>query len=121
MCRGCAVSLTLEEGIRRLSEVSESSAPQIDLFAWARELDEERDRVKHVNAQRRQRRGFLVFATDPSLHPDDPGYRHVFATEATTPAQAIRKIRPLAAGRRLRAYLATGHYSDELADARWVA
>jgi hypothetical protein len=32
-----------------------------------------------------------------------------------------RKVRPLARGRRLRAYLATGHDSDQLADARWVA
>jgi len=32
-----------------------------------------------------------------------------------------RKVKPIAEGRRLRAYLATGRYRDELADARWVA
>ena len=29
--------------------------------------------------------------------------------------------RPLAKGRRLQAFLTTGKYRDELADARWVA
>lgn len=94
---------------------------QIDLFAWARELDAERERVEAVNEKRARRRGFLVFATDPSADPDTPGYRQVYATEADTPAKAVAKIRPLVSGRRLRAYLATGHYSDQLAEARWVA
>jgi hypothetical protein len=101
--------------------VRPSSTQQIDLFAWARELDAERERVERANERRARRRGFLVFATDPSMHPDDPDYREVYATEARTPAQAMAKVRPLAEGRRLRAYLATGHYSDALADARWVA
>lgn len=94
---------------------------QTDLFAWAQELEDERTRVADINAERAARRGFLVFATDPSLSPDEPGYREVFATEARTPNQAISKVRDLAEGRRLRAYLATGRYRDELADARWVA
>lgn len=94
---------------------------QIDLFAWARELDDERERVETVNEQRARRRGFLVFATDPTVNPDAPEYRQVYATEAETPAKAVAKVRPLASGRRLRAYLATGHYSDQLAEARWVA
>ena len=94
---------------------------QIDLFAWARELQQERERVEAVNEKRARRRGFLVFATDPSVDPDAPDYRQVFATEADSPAKAVAKIRPLATGRRLRAYLATGHYSDQLAEARWVA
>ena len=94
---------------------------QIDLFVWARELEEERERVAEVNADRAGRRGFLVFATDPDISPDDPAYREVYATEAKTPNQAMAKVRPLADGRRLRAYLATGRYRDELADARWVA
>lgn len=38
-----------------------------------------------------------------------------------TPGEATAKIRPLAEGRRLRTYLATGTYRDELAEARWVA
>lgn len=94
---------------------------QIDLFAWARELQQERERVEVVNEKRARRRGFLVFATDPSVDPDAPDYRQIFATEADSPAKAVAKIRPLATGRRLRAYLATGHYSDQLAEARWVA
>jgi len=94
---------------------------QIDLVAWAAELEEERVRVEEVNEERVRRRGFLVFATDPSVDPDAPDYREVYATEADTPAKAVAKVRPLARGRRLRAYLATGHYSDQLAEARWVA
>lgn len=98
-----------------------SRSHQIDLFAWARELEEERERVSVVNAERARRRGFLVFATDPDADPDSADYRRVYATEADTPAKAVAKVRPLAHGRRLRAYLATGHYSDQLAEARWVA
>ena len=98
-----------------------SRSHQTDLFAWARELEEERERVSEVNAERARRRGFLVFATDPDADPDSPDYRRVYATEADTPAKAVAKVRPLADGRRLRAYLATGHYSDQLAEARWVA
>ncbi len=100
-----------------------SSPPdmQMDLLAWAKELEDERERVTEVNAERSQRRGYLVFATDPSVSPDAAGYRIVFATEANTPNQAVAKVKPLAEGRRLRAYLATGGYKDELADARWVA
>lgn len=94
---------------------------QIDLAAWARELDEERERLETVNQQRAARRGYLVFATDPSLAPDEAGYREVFATEAKTPGEATAKVRPLAEGRRLRTFLATGTFKDELADARWVA
>ncbi len=43
-----------------------------------------------------------------------------FATEARTPHQALAKIRPLAGGRRLRAFLSTGTYRDELPNARWI-
>jgi hypothetical protein len=94
---------------------------QIDLAAWAQELDDERTRIHDANEQRAARRGYLVFATDPERGPDEPGYREVFATEAKTPAEATAKVRPLAAGRRLRTFLATGTYRDELAEARWVA
>ena len=94
---------------------------QIDLFAWAEELEEERERVETTNAARSNRRGYIVFATDPEIPPDQPEYRQVYATEARTPNQAVAKVRDLAEGRRLRAYLATGRYRDELADARWVA
>jgi len=94
---------------------------QIDLFAWAEELEQERTRIADINEERAARRGFLVFATDPDISPDEPGYREVFATEARTPNQAVAKVRPIVEGRRLRAYLATGRYREELADAHWVA
>jgi hypothetical protein len=94
---------------------------QIDLLAWAHELEEERARIADINAERSARRGYLVFATDPDVSPDDPDYRRVYATEARTPDQAVAKVRSIAKGRRLRAYLATGRYRDELATARWVA
>jgi hypothetical protein len=94
---------------------------QIDLYAWARELEQERERVADINAERASQRGYLVFATDPDISPDESGYREVYATEAKTPNQAMAKVKSIAEGRRLRAYLATGRYRDELADARWVA
>ena len=94
---------------------------QIDLLAWAKDLEQERERIADINAERAARRGYLVFATDPDISPDDPAYREVYATAATTPNQAVAKVRPIAEGRRLRAYLATGRYRDELAEARWVA
>jgi len=94
---------------------------QVDMAAWAQELDEERERLEQANERRAARRGYLVFATDPSRAPGEPGYRGVFATEAKTPGEATAKVRPLADGRRLRTFLATGTYKEELADARWVA
>lgn len=91
---------------------------QTDLLAWGHEL--ERERVAATNGERSRRRGYLVFATDPSVGPDRPGYSEVYATEARTPNQAAAKVRPLAGHRRLQVYLATGTYKHELADARWV-
>lgn len=93
----------------------------IDLFAWAEEFEREREHVAQTNAERAARRCYLVFATDPGVGPDEPGYRHVYATEARTPNQAAAKVRPVAEGRRLRVYLATGRYREELVGARWVA
>jgi hypothetical protein len=101
--------------------VTPPAETQIDLFAWAKDLEQENQRIAEVNAQRARRRGYLVFATDPSKGVYSAGYQEVYATEAGTPDQAIAKIRPLAEGRRLRAFLTTGKYRDELADARWVA
>jgi hypothetical protein len=101
--------------------ISTGQGEQIDLATWAQELEEERERIAEVNERRAARRGFLVFATDPERAPDEPGYRDVYATEARTPGEAAAKVRPLAQGRRLRTYLATGTYKDELAEARWVA
>jgi len=77
--------------------------------------------VDEVNRQRALRRGYLVFATDPEIAPDEPAYRDVYATEARTPGQARAKVRPFADGRRLRTFLATGKYKNELVDARWIA
>jgi hypothetical protein len=94
---------------------------QLDLVEWADELEAERDHVRKTNAERSSNRGFIVIATDPTISPDEPSYCEVFATEARTPNQAVNKIRPIAEGRRLRAYLATGSYKHELPDARWVA
>lgn len=100
----------------------QAAAPgQVDLFAWAQECEREHERVAEVNSERANRRGYVVFATDPDRDPDDPGYREVYATEARTPAAASARVRPLAAGRRLRAYLATGSFGGELATARWVS
>jgi hypothetical protein len=98
-----------------------STDNQIDLRSEADELDRNRERIEAVNAERMRNRGYLVFATDPTVSPDEPGYCEIYATEARTPNQAAAKIRQLASGRRLHAYLATGKYKNELADARWVA
>jgi hypothetical protein len=68
---------------------------QIDLFAWARELEQENERIAKVNDERARRRGYLVFATDPAVSPEDPNYCEIYATEARTPNQAAGKIRPL--------------------------
>jgi hypothetical protein len=94
---------------------------QIDLFQWARELERENACIADINKERARRRGYLVFATDPSKDVESADYQEVYATEARTPNQAMAKVRPLAEGRRLRAFLTTGKYRDELADARWVA
>jgi hypothetical protein len=94
---------------------------QMNLLQWADDLEAERERMSAINEERKARRGFIVIATDPEVSTDSPDYRQVFATEARTAGQATAKVRPLAGGKRLRAYLATGTYKHELADARWVA
>ena len=80
----------------------------------------EAERIAQINAERSACRGFLIFATDPSI-PDAPDYRRVYMTQARTPAKAAAKIRPLSDKRRLHVYLATGQYRDEIANAQWVA
>jgi hypothetical protein len=52
-------------------------------------------------------RGYLVFATGPTVGVDSAEYQQVYATEARTPNRALAKVRPLAEGRRLRAFLST--------------
>jgi hypothetical protein len=98
-----------------------ATGTQSDLFAWAQDLERENRRIAEINAQRVHNRGYLVFATDPSKDVDSAEYQQVYATEARTPNQAISKVRPLAKGRRLQAFLTTGKYRDELMEARWVA
>jgi hypothetical protein len=97
-----------------------ATSTQSDLFAWAKDLERENTRIAEINAARVRNRGYLVFATDPSKGVDSTEYQQVYATEARTPNQAIAKVRPLAEGRRLRAFLSTGKYRDELVEARWV-
>ena len=97
------------------------SAGQLNLFTYAAELEEAQTRVEQVNSDRAEGRGYLVFAIDPAVGPDEPGYRRVFATEAKTPGQALAKVRIIVPKCRLRAYLATGVYRDELAEAEWVS
>lgn len=101
--------------------MTSDSGSQTDSAGLAYALGEEQARVQQANERRAARRGYLVFATDPALAPDEAGYREVFATEARTPSEAAAKIRPLAPERRLRTFLATGRYRDELVEARWVA
>ena len=38
---------------------------QSDLFAWARDLEQENKRITEINAQWVRNRGYLVFITDP--------------------------------------------------------
>jgi hypothetical protein len=97
-----------------------ATSTQTDLFAWARELEQENKRIAEINAERVRNRGYLVFATDPSKDVDSAEYQQVYAAEARTASQAIAKVRPLAEGRRLQAFLSTGKYRDELVEARWV-
>jgi len=60
---------------------------QIDLFAWARELEQENERIAKVNDERARRRGYLVFATDPAVSPEDPNYCEIYATEQGHPTR----------------------------------
>jgi hypothetical protein len=98
-----------------------ATGTQSAILRLAKDLERETKRIAEINAQRVRNRGYLVFATDPSKGIDSAEYQQVYATEARTPNQAIAKVRPLTEGRRLQAFLTTGKYRDELADARWVA
>lgn len=96
-------------------------AEQLDLIAWADEEESERVRVERINAARAGQRAYVVLATDPKIDATLDDYRLVYLTEAATPAKAVAKVRPLAEGRRLRAYLASGQYRELVPRARWVA
>ena len=94
---------------------------KIDVTPTDPELEEERDRLERATRGEPRAVGYLVFATDPERAPEEPGYRKGVRDRGETPAEVAAKVRPLAEGRRLRTYLATGMFTDELADARWVA
>ena len=68
-----------------------ATGTQTDLFAWARDLERENKRIAEINAQRVRNRGYLVFATDPSVGVDSAEYQQVYVTEARTPNQAMRR------------------------------
>ena len=94
---------------------------QLSLVEYEHEIEEERKIVERKNADRRARRAYVVFATDPERVGQDD-YKLVFACEARTPADAERKVRRLVGERRrVLAYLASGKYGDQLPEARWVA
>lgn len=94
---------------------------QLDLAEYAEAVEEERQAVERKNKQRRNRRAFIVFATDPGRAGRDD-YKLVLACEAKTQAQAEAKIRQeVGENRRIAAYLASGKYKDQLPEARWVA
>ena len=115
---GWQPAVGFEELVRLMTDSDDRpSAEQLDLFTYSTELEEEQARVEQVNSDRAGGRGYLVFAIDPAVGPDEPGYRRVFTTEAKTPGQAMAKVRPLVPRCRLRVYLATGVYRDELAEA----
>lgn len=61
------------------------------------------------------------FATQPDIRTRGERLREVYATEAKTVNQAMAKVKPNRRRPRLTAYLVSGRYRDELADARWVA
>jgi hypothetical protein len=98
-----------------------SDERQLTLADYVREVQEEGARVEQKNREKRSRRAFVVFATDPERVGQDD-YKLVFACEAGSQAEAERKVRGLTGKRRrVAAYLASGKYRDELPEARWVA
>ena len=97
--------------------MTERDPKQLDLVDYATAMENERAERE----AKARRRAFVVFATDPEKAGQED-YKLVFACEAATPAEAARKVRPVAGDeRRVSAYLASGRYKDELSHARWVA
>jgi FPC/CPF motif-containing protein YcgG len=60
-----------------------SDEKQLTLEDCLREVQEERARFEQKNRERRARRSFVVFATDPERAGQDD-YKLVFACEART-------------------------------------
>jgi hypothetical protein len=96
--------------------MASSDPRQLDLLRYAAEQDE----VLSINAGRLQERAFVVLATDPAIDPSLAGYRELYATSARSGAEAVRKVRPQAGKRRLRAFVATGKYREEYLAAEWI-
>jgi len=94
---------------------------QLNLADFAAELEKKRRKAERDNRRRRDRRAFIVFATDPEkVGASD--YKLTFAREARTEAEAERKVRAIVdESRRVTAYLASGKYGQQLPEARWVA
>jgi hypothetical protein len=94
---------------------------QLNLADYVEALEEERQTVEKANSERRKRRSFIVFATDPAK-AGEADYKLTFATEARTESEAQQKVRKVVdEHRRVTAYLASGKYAPELPEARWVA
>jgi hypothetical protein len=94
---------------------------QLSLVEYEHEIQEERREIDRKNADRRSRRAYVVFATDPERVGKDD-YKLIFACEARSQAEAERKIRSIVGDRRrVLAYLASGKYGQQLPEARWVA
>ena len=89
-----------------------SDEKQLTLADYVREVEQDGARVEQKNREKRARRAFIVFATDPERAGQDE-YKLVFACEARTQAEAERKVRQLTGERRrVAAYLASGKYKD---------
>ncbi len=93
---------------------------QLNLADYVHDLAEER-RKRKKKPTSRERRAFIIFATDPD-RVGEPDYKLTFATDARTKAEAERKVRRVVDDhRRVAAYLASGKYGQQLPEARWVA
>jgi hypothetical protein len=79
-----------------------ATSTQTDLFAWAREVEQENKRIAEINAERVRNRGYLVFATDPSKGVDSAEYQQVYATEARTPPSCRPALATRRVGHKLR-------------------
>lgn len=94
---------------------------QLNLGDFAAEMEKKRRKAERDTRRRRDRRAFIVFATDPEK-AGAPDYKLTFACEARNEGEAERKIRKVVEDRRrVNAYLASGKYGEHLPEARWVA
>lgn len=93
---------------------------QLNLADYAREVEIEQQEVVEATRKNRESRTFIVFATDPEKVGNED-YKLVFACKARTANEAENKVQAkLKDERRILAYLASGKYSAELPEARWI-